>query len=76
MSHTIAIIDDHLLIAKAITSIIGQFHNYEVLYECENGKVLIEKFASKKNIPDIVLGLKCVPVRKPQYDPKQGSPQF
>jgi DNA-binding NarL/FixJ family response regulator len=55
MAHTIVIIDDHLLIAKAITSIIEQFHNYEVLYECENGKVLTEKFSLKKNIPDIVL---------------------
>ncbi|MEO6455861.1 MAG: response regulator transcription factor [Ginsengibacter sp.] len=55
MQHTIAIIDDHLLIAKAITSIIEQYRNYEVLYECENGKVLIEKFRHKKNIPDIIL---------------------
>jgi DNA-binding NarL/FixJ family response regulator len=55
MPHTIAIADDHLLIAKAITSIIEQFRNYEVLFECENGKVLIEKFKLKKNIPDIVL---------------------
>jgi DNA-binding NarL/FixJ family response regulator len=55
MPHTIAIVDDHLLIAKAITSIIEQFRNYEVLFECENGKVLIEKLKIKKNIPDIVL---------------------
>ncbi|MEP7143571.1 MAG: response regulator transcription factor [Ferruginibacter sp.] len=55
MSHTIVIIDDHLLIAKAITSIIEQFNNYEVLYECENGKAMTEKFKHKKNIPDIVL---------------------
>src|SRR5262249_6382862 len=55
MSRTIAIVDDHLLIAKAITSIIEQFRNYEVLYECENGQVLLEKFKTKKNIPDIVL---------------------
>lgn len=55
MSYTIVIVDDHLLIAKAIASIIEQFNGYEVLYECENGKVLIEKFKQKKNIPDIVL---------------------
>jgi len=53
--HTIAIIDDHLLIAKAITSIIEQFRNYEVLFEAENGQMLIERFKLKKNIPDIVL---------------------
>jgi DNA-binding NarL/FixJ family response regulator len=55
MPHTIVIADDHLLIAKAITSIIEQFKNYDVLYECENGQMLIEKFKLKKNIPDIVL---------------------
>jgi DNA-binding NarL/FixJ family response regulator len=55
MPHSIVIVDDHLLIAKAITSIIEQFRNFEVLYECENGKVLVERFQVKKNIPDIVL---------------------
>lgn len=55
MTYTIVIVDDHLLIAKAISSIIEQFNNYEMLYECENGQVLMEKFKMKKNIPDIVL---------------------
>lgn len=55
MTNTIVIVDDHLLIAKAITSIIEQFNNYKVLYESENGKELMEKFKQKKNIPDIVL---------------------
>jgi DNA-binding NarL/FixJ family response regulator len=52
---TIVIVDDHLLIAKAIGSIIEQFEGYEVLYEAENGQQLMERFAAKKNIPDIVL---------------------
>ena len=55
MSHSIVIIDDHLLIAKALCSIIEHFNNYKVLYECENGQALIEKLKQKKNIPDIVL---------------------
>ena len=55
MTHTVAIVDDHLLIAKAITSIIEKFRDYEVLFEAENGKALIEKFQHKKNIPDVVL---------------------
>ncbi len=55
MKHTIAIADDHLLIAKALSGIIESFQNFEVLYEVENGKVLQEKFALAKNIPDIVL---------------------
>ncbi|MGZ5220332.1 MAG: response regulator transcription factor, partial [Chitinophagaceae bacterium] len=53
--HTIVIADDHLLIAKALSSIIEQFRNFETLYEVENGAKLVEKFNSEKNIPDIVL---------------------
>lgn len=55
MQHTIAIADDHLLIAKAISSIVDGFSDFVVLYEVENGKLLQEKFAIQKNIPDIVL---------------------
>jgi DNA-binding NarL/FixJ family response regulator len=52
---TIAIVDDHVLIAKALTEIIVKLEKYDVLYEVENGAALIEKFTLKKNIPDIVL---------------------
>lgn len=55
MKQTIVIVDDHLLIAKAISSIIEQFRNYEVLYEAENGSNMVELFRVKKNVPDIVL---------------------
>lgn len=55
MKHSIAIVDDHILIAKALSGIIENFAAFEVLYECENGKALQEKFSNKKNIPDIVL---------------------
>lgn len=55
MKQTVVIVDDHLLIAKAIGSIIDQFDGYEVLYEAENGSQLMERFKVKKNIPDIVL---------------------
>lgn len=55
MKYKIAIADDHLLIAKALSGIIDDFKNFEVLYEVENGKVLIEKMMVKKNMPDVVL---------------------
>jgi DNA-binding NarL/FixJ family response regulator len=55
MKHNIVIVDDHLLIAKALTAIIESFEQYEVLYEVENGQVLKEKFRLPANIPDIVL---------------------
>lgn len=55
MQYNIAIVDDHILIAKAIASIINDNSSYKVLYEVANGKMLQEKFANKKNIPDVVL---------------------
>lgn len=55
MKHTVAIVDDHILIAKAIGSIVNKFTEFELLYECENGKELQEKLKNPKNIPDILL---------------------
>ena len=55
MKHTVALVDDHMLIAKAIANIIEGFPNYSVLYEVEHGKALVEKFKNPQNIPDIVL---------------------
>ena len=55
MKYSIAIVDDHILIAKALAGIIKNFTAFEVLYECEHGKALQEKFINKKNIPNIVL---------------------
>ena len=55
MQHSIVIVDDHLLIAKALTGIIENFKQFNVLYECENGKLLQEKMQQKKNVPDIIL---------------------
>jgi DNA-binding NarL/FixJ family response regulator len=55
MKYKVAIADDHLLIAKAISSIVEGFKDFGVLYEVENGAALQEKFRQQKNIPDIVL---------------------
>ena len=55
MKKTIVIVDDHILIAQALKGIIENFENFEVLYECENGKDLQEKFKLKKPIPNVVL---------------------
>lgn len=55
MKNSIVIVDDHLLIAKALRSIICNFKQFEVLYECENGLELKEKFSKENNIPNIVL---------------------
>ncbi len=64
MQYKIAIVDDHTLIAKALTALIENFQHYSVLFEAENGKQLIEKFRLPKNIPDIAL----VDVSMPEMD--------
>jgi DNA-binding NarL/FixJ family response regulator len=55
MKKTIVIVDDHVLIAQALKGIIDDFEDFQVLYECENGKDLQDNFKSGKPIPDIVL---------------------
>jgi DNA-binding NarL/FixJ family response regulator len=55
MKKTIVIVDDHILIAKALEGIIDNFKDFEVIYVSENGKDLIQKFESNNKIPDIIL---------------------
>ncbi len=54
MKHTIVIIDDHVLIANALASIISNFKQFEVLYTCEHGMDFQEKLKLKP-VPDVVL---------------------
>ncbi len=54
MAKTIVIIDDHVLIAQALSSIISNFLQFEVLYTCENGLDFQEKLKTKPK-PDVVL---------------------
>jgi DNA-binding NarL/FixJ family response regulator len=55
MKNKLVIVDDHFLIAQALTEIINHFDDFEVLYNCDNGKCLQEKFKSPQNIPNIIL---------------------
>jgi len=55
MKKSIVIVDDHILIAKALEGIIGNFNEFEVIYVCENGKDLIQKIEEGNIIPDIIL---------------------
>lgn len=55
MKKTIVIVDDHLLIAKALEGIIDNFEDFEVIDVAENGKDMIDKFESGQKIPDIIL---------------------
>lgn len=55
MKKTIVIVDDHILIAKALEGIIGNFNDFEVIYVCENGQDLIDKLENNGQIPDFIL---------------------
>jgi DNA-binding NarL/FixJ family response regulator len=55
MKKSIVIVDDHTLIAQALKGIIFNFEQFEVLYECENGKALQDKLKVGATLPDIVL---------------------
>lgn len=56
MKNKVVIVDDHLLIAKAISSIVNEFDEFEVLYEVGNGKKLVEKISTERDDkPNIVL---------------------
>ncbi|GAB3693131.1 response regulator transcription factor [Spirosoma flavus] len=54
MSTTIAIVDDHHLLAQALSELIRKFDGYDVLFVAENGRELITNI-NDKQIPDIVL---------------------
>ena len=51
----IVLVDDHLLIARALGGIISSFQQYEVLYECANGIELQQRMQQRGALPDIVL---------------------
>ena len=54
MTYKLAIVDDHILIANALKSIISNFKQFEVIHICENGLDLQEKIKTKQ-LPDIIL---------------------
>ena len=49
------IVDDHILIAEALATMINTIPNFDILYVCSNGKDLIERFKQPRNIPDLVV---------------------
>ncbi len=53
--HTIAIVDDHLLFAQSLKSLINTFDNFEVIDHALNGKIFIDDLKDKSSLPEIVL---------------------
>ncbi|RYF78302.1 MAG: response regulator transcription factor [Cytophagaceae bacterium] len=54
MNTTVAIVDDHQLLAQALANLVSRFEAYTVLFCAENGHDMFRQFA-EKGIPEIVL---------------------
>ncbi|MFD2936796.1 response regulator [Spirosoma flavum] len=55
MSAFIAIVDDHHLVAIALSDMVRKFDNYDVLLVAENGRDLLDQLARSTQLPEIVL---------------------
>lgn len=51
----IVIADDHKMVSSAFTTMVNDFDKCSVLYRVSNGKELLDRFETKKLIPDLVL---------------------
>jgi len=63
MPTSIAITDDHHLMAEALADLINKFEEYEVIYIAENGRDLLDQL-EKGPLPDIAL----VDLHMPEMD--------
>ena len=55
MSVSIAIADDHHLVAAALSDLIRKFNEYDILLVAENGRDLLNQLAQSPTLPDVVL---------------------
>ena len=55
MSVSIAIADDHHLVAAALSDLIRKFDDYDILLVAENGRDLLNQLAQSPKLPDVVL---------------------
>ena len=47
-THSVVIVDDHILLAQAIASLVNSFEDFKVLYFCKNGKELLTQLKNAK----------------------------
>lgn len=52
--YTIGLVDDHILVREGLASLINSFSNYQVLFEADNGKELINRL-ERETPPDVIL---------------------
>jgi DNA-binding NarL/FixJ family response regulator len=55
MKTTVAIVDDHELVAEALTQVVENLPHFEVLYTCRHGVELQLQFAQNNPLPDLIL---------------------
>jgi DNA-binding NarL/FixJ family response regulator len=53
--HTVAIVDDHLLLSGSLEKLINSFSGFKVIYHASNGKELQKKFNTATELPEIIL---------------------
>ncbi len=54
-THEIIIVDDHLLFARSLASLVDSYDEYTVKYTFQNGSELVAKLASGMALPAIIL---------------------
>lgn len=54
-THSVVIVEDHLLLSQAISSLVSSFNHFNVSYLCSNGQELVNKLKTNIKEPDIVL---------------------
>jgi DNA-binding NarL/FixJ family response regulator len=64
----IALVDDHALLRNGLASLINSFDGFKVIFEADNGKQMIEKFAQGQQ-PDLVL----MDINMPEMDGFQST---
>lgn len=54
-THSVIIVDDHVLLAQAVAGLVKGFSDFDVLHLCRNGKELLSYLENGGKIPDLVL---------------------
>lgn len=52
---SVALVDDHVLLRQGLANLVNTFTGYNVCFEADNGKQLIDKMKSAGTIPDAIL---------------------
>ena len=74
--YSVAIADDHRLIAESLSHLINETPDFEVIIIANNGQVLIEELKNKKTLPDIAILDINMPVMNGVVTARELSIQF